>query len=209
MPQVQETARRGGEGHPPGRGGGGGGGGGGSEAFPVPTARLGLWLFLAVATLLFSALMSAYIIRMGYPDWQPLPEPGLLWVNTGFLLFASGALQRAVRAARRGDGRGVRQGLALGGGLGGLFLLGQLVAWRQLAALGYFVAHGPASSFFYLITALHGLHLLGGIGAWARVMARASREETARVRLAVELIASYWHFLLVVWLVLFGLMLVT
>ncbi|MCH8835570.1 MAG: cytochrome c oxidase subunit 3, partial [Proteobacteria bacterium] len=90
------------------------------------------------------------------------------------------------------------------------FLVGQLVVWQQLAALGYFAATNPAAAFFYLITALHALHLLGGMVVWGRTTAKVWRGvEVEQVRMSVELCAVYWHFLLVVWLVLFGLLLFT
>lgn len=179
-------------------------------AFPLPRAQLGLWLFLAVATILFSAVISAYVVRMGMSDWQPLPEPALLWVNTGVLVLSSAALQWARRRARRCPLEGVRPGLILGGGLALAFFVGQLWAWQQLHAGGYFLAANPSSSFFYLITALHGAHLGGGLVTWGRTTVRVWRGvDGARARLSVSLCAVYWHFLLVVWLVLFGLMLFT
>jgi len=196
-------------------GGGGGWGDGqapyGSEgAFPLPTMKIGVWLFLGVATILFSALVSAYLVRMGLPDWRSLPEPGILWVNTALLVLSSAALQLARLAARRARLRELRQGLLAGGLLSLLFLLGQLVAWRQLQGMGYFAATNPSSSFFYLLTAIHGLHLLGGLIALGQVMRRAWEGACAAGRhLGVELCAIYWHFLLLVWLLLFGLMLAT
>ena len=89
------------------------------------------------------------------------------------------------------------------------FLVGQLLAWRELVAAGYALASNPANSFFYLLTAVHGLHVLGGLVAWpgdARGW-RGSETETEEVRLSVDLCAIYWHFLLFVWLVLFALLL--
>ena len=91
------------------------------------------------------------------------------------------------------------------------FLAGQLLAWRQLQAAGYYAAGNPATAFFYLLTAVHGLHLLGGLFVWGRVVARTwGRDATVgAARLSVELCTVYWHYLLVVWLVLFGLLLIT
>ena len=91
-----------------------------------------------------------------------------------------------------------------------IFLMGQLIVWQQLARQGYFVASNPASSFFYLITTLHGLHLLGGLVAWTRTTAKIwNGAEAAQIRLSVNLCATYWHFLLVVWLAFFCLLLAT
>ena len=103
---------------------------------------------------------------------------------------------------------GVRDALLAGGVLALAFLAGQLLAWRQLDAAGYFLASNPANSFFYLLTAVHGLHVLGGLVALARATAKVWRgRDVDQVRLSVELCAIYWHFLLFVWLVLFALLL--
>lgn len=185
-------------------------------AFGVPTAKIGLWVFLAVVTSLFGLFLSAYTMRMEYTDWRPLAEPGLLWVNTLLLLLASLALQTARSAARQGHIAGLRAGLTAGGALTVLFLVGQAWAWQQLDAAGYFAATNPANSFYFLLTGVHGLHLAGGLWVWARMMTRVysglqDREprEVGRLRLSIELCATYWHFLLLVWLVLFGLLLST
>ena len=136
--------------------------------------------------------------------------PLVLWPNTALLILSSIALQWARVSADRGRLDGVKSGLLLGGVFAFAFLVGQLLAWRQLIDLGYFVAANPANAFFYLITALHGLHRLGGLVAWDRTSAKVRRGVALdRLRLSVELCAIYWHFLLVIWLVLFGLLLFT
>ena len=180
-------------------------------AFFLPTAKLGLRVFLGVVTALFLLLINAYRMRMGLADWRPLAEPWLLWPNTGVLILSSIAMQWASVGARREQMNGVKAGLLAGGVLAWVFLAGQLFAWRQLAASGYFAATNPASAFFYLLTALHGVHLLGGLVAWGKTTAKVWRHDATvgQVRLSVELCAVYWHFLLVVWLVLFGLLLLT
>ncbi len=183
---------------------------GGGDGEVLPPAYLGLKVFLAVATVVFSLLIVSYAGRMGLGDWRPLHEPWLLWPNTAVLILSSIALHWAVVNARRGDTDGLRQGLLAGGALAAVFLVGQLVVWRQLIALGYFAASNPANAFFYLITGLHGLHLLGGLVAWLRTMGKLRRgDEIAVLGASVELCAIYWHFLLAVWLILFGLMLFT
>lgn len=173
--------------------------------------RVGLLAFVAVATSIFALSISAYLMRMHMgADWRPLPEPGLLWVNTGILLLASLALQWAWGAARRGDARALAIGLLAGGGFSLAFVVGQYLAWRQLNAAGFYLAANPANAFFYLLTALHAAHLLGGLIAWARTCLKLGRGAApARVRGAVELCALYWHYLFVVWAVLFGLVLST
>lgn len=175
----------------------------------VPPAKIGLGVFLAVAGSLFALFSSAYLMRMHMgTDWRSMPVPPLLWLNTGVLIASSLALHRAQVAARRDDMAGVREALLAGGLLALAFLAGQLLAWRQLDAAGYYLASNPANSFFYLLTAVHGLHVLGGLVALARAVAKVWRGlDVEQVRLSVELCAIYWHFLLFVWLVLFALLL--
>lgn len=175
---------------------------------PLPTAKIGLGVFLAVVGALFALFFSAYLMRMEFSDWQPLPIPRLLWLNTGILVLSSVALQCAVIAARRRQLDLVRLGLVTGGITTLGFLAGQLLAWRELSAVGYLVTSNPANSFFYLITGLHGLHIVGGLVALGRTIVRAWGEEEnlARLRLSMELCASYWHFLLLVWLFVFALL---
>jgi len=175
----------------------------------LPAAKLGLFVFLSIVCAVLTLLISAFFMRMA-PDWRPLPEPMLLWVNTGVLVFSSVALQRARVAARRGEMDGLKTGLIAGGASALAFLAGQLLVWRQLHDGGYFLAGNPAVGFFYLLTAVHGVHLLGGMVALGRTAAKIWRGATAtQLRLSAELCATYWHFLLVVWVVLFGLLLLT
>lgn len=182
----------------------------GTGALAVQPAKLALGIFLAVVGSLFALFVSAYFMRMHMGDWRHLHSPRILWLNTVVLIASSVALRSAQRAARRGAIEGVRSGLLVGGASALAFLVGQLVAWRQLTAAGHLLASDPASSFFYLITGAHGLHIVGGLVALARTTGRAwGTVEVAEVRLSVGLCATYWHFLLVVWLALFNLLLLT
>ena len=174
-------------------------------ASPLPTAKIGLGVFLAVAGSLLALLVSAHSMRMDMEDWRPLPRPGLLWINTGVLVLSSVALHRARNAAGRGELEGVRSWLLVGGLAAVTFLFGQILVWKQLADAGYLLATNPADAFFYLITAVHGLHVAGGLAALARTGAKLRRGADAdELRLSVELCATYWHFLLAAWIVLFG-----
>ncbi len=172
-------------------------------------ARVGLAVFLAVATSVFALTISAYSMRMhAGTDWQALPEPLLLWVNSAILLCASVAMQAAWRAARRGQARALALGLSLGGAGAIAFIAGQWLVWRQLNAAGYYMAANPANAFFFLLTALHALHLLGGLVAWCRPMSKLLRGAgPAQLRSSIELCAVYWHYLFIVWVVLFGVVL--
>jgi cytochrome c oxidase subunit 3 len=179
----------------------------GDGAFSLPPVKVALGVFLAVATSLFALLISAYFMRMMGADWTTLAVPKVLWLNTGVLILSSVAMQRTRAAAQRGQSDGVKNGLLAGGVFTFSFLAGQLWAWQQLNASGYFVAANPANAFFYLLTALHGLHLLGGLWVWGKTTAKVWRGvEVGEVRLSVELCTVYWHYLLLVWLVLFALL---
>jgi cytochrome c oxidase subunit 3 len=178
-----------------------------TSAMTLPAAKIGLGVFLAVAGSLFTLFISAYSMRMNMVDWRAVPVPGLLWFNSGVLVVSSVALQWAYVNARRNDMDGVIVGLCAGGASAVTFLVGQLLVWQQLSGAGYFLASNPANSFFYMITAVHGLHLMGGLVALSRTIAKVWRgAEAAELCLSVELCAIYWHFLLLVWLVLLGLL---
>ncbi len=182
----------------------------GDGALSLLPVQVGLGVFLAVATSLFALLISAYHMRMMEADWATLALPRVLWLNTALLILASVAMQWTRGAARWGPMDNVRKGLIAAGVFTFAFLAGQLWAWQQLNATGHFELSNPAYAFFILLTTLHGIHLLGGLLVWARTTARAMRGvELAKVRLSVELCTLYWHYLLLVWAVLFAVLLHT
>lgn len=178
------------------------------------TARVGLRVFLLVVSSLFFLFLIAFVIRSQVADWQPLTEPlaplaspWQLWLNTLWLVFGSIALQWARMAARRGLLGATQIGFTLGGVFALAFVLGQLWVWQQFVAWGYVVSSNPANSFFYLLTGLHGLHLLGGLVAWSRTVVKFRRRvPLAQLSASVELCAIYWHYLLGLWLLLFALL---
>ena len=179
----------------------------GDESPRAPPAKIGLGVFLAVVGALFALLTSAYLMRMDGSDWWSLPVPPILWVNTLVLLASSASLHLASLAARRGEDEAMRIALVAGFVTAVAFLVGQLFAWRQLVEEGYLLAGNPANSFFYMITGLHGLHIVGGLVGLTRTTHNAYDEGVPRkkVRLGVELCATYWHFMLLVWLLLLAL----
>ncbi len=165
-----------------------------------------LTTLLAVVTSFFALIMSAYALRMDLGDWVPLDEPRLLWFNTAILVLASVVFQWTRNAAVAEQTARLRPGMLLTGILTSVFLLGQFLAWQQLSATGQWVTTNPSNAFFYLITGLHALHILGGMYVWARATVRLFAGDV-EVRQSIELCTIYWHFLLLVWLILFGLML--
>lgn len=178
------------------------------QTFSLPILKLALRIFLTVATVIFSLFFIAYADRMTFPDWRPMPEPWLLWVNTTMLILSSVALQKSRIAAFRGHLETAKSGMLVGGILTIIFLAGQVFVWHKLMTLGFFATSNPANAFFYLVTALHSLHLLGGLVAWGRTLYKVWRaHNVADVSLSIELCTVYWHFLLVIWLAMFGLLL--
>jgi len=193
-----------------GQGPGNNGFGGGGSSYPqyrVPghTYQLGMWFALVGIVMLFAGFTSAMVVRRGMSfDWVSIAIPRLLWVNTGILLISSLTLEFSRRALREHAVVNFLRWLAATVLLGVAFLAGQLVVWRELAARGVYLATNPSSSFFYVLTAAHGLHLLGGILALGYVALHAVRMARGRERpTALDVTAIYWHFMDGLWIYLF------
>jgi cytochrome c oxidase subunit 3 len=206
-----------GNGRGPGGGGPGGGGpgGGGDErprGFSPESYRIGVLVGIASILMMFTALASAYVVRSGLPtsfDWRALGVPTFAWLSTGLIILSSLAYSTAKRALWREDAAKHRRWLAVTLALGLAFLGSQLMAWRQLVSQGLYLASNPHSSFFYVLTGLHALHLSGGICALGYLLARSSRplaegvEAGARRRALVDVVGTYWHFMDGLWVFLF------
>jgi cytochrome c oxidase subunit 3 len=175
------------------------------------TKLIALTTFLAVATSFFALILSAYSLRMELGDWVPLTEPQLLWMNTLMLILASGVFQWTRNAAVNGQQGRLKPGLLITGVLTMGFVLGQFIAWQQLQNSGQFITNNPSNAFFYFLTGAHAVHILGGLYVWGRATTKVvlGSGEAAAIRRSIELCAIYWHFLLLVWLILFGLLLST
>lgn len=164
----------------------------------------GLLVLLAATTMLFAGFLSAYVVRRGISnDWASMPKPAILLVNTAILLASTAALEVARRALRRGSRPAFNVWWTLGTVLGVVFLAGQAMAWRELAAAGVLIATNPSSSFFYLLTAAHAIHLLGGLAALVYIDVEALRYRLGpRKRTHADIAAFFWHFLDGLWVVL-------
>jgi cytochrome c oxidase subunit 3 len=173
--------------------------------------RIGMWVALASILMMFTALSSAYIVRAASSiDWQPLQMPRVLLLSTTLILISSGTLE-AARRKWRDAANGSRSWLLVTVVLGVGFLGLQLLAWRQLARQGVFVTSNPHSSFFYVFTAAHGLHLLGGLLAlgYLSLRARPARDDEAaleRSQAGADAVTIYWHFMDFLWIYLFVLL---
>jgi cytochrome c oxidase subunit 3 len=175
------------------------------------TRLIALMTLLAVVTSFFALILSAYSLRMELGDWVPMTEPRLLWTNTAMLILASIAFQWTRNGAVKGRASRLKPGLIAAGLLTTGFIAGQFIAWQQLQADGQFVTNNPSNAFFYFLTGAHAIHILGGMYVWARATTRVllGRAEGSAIRRSIELCTIYWHFLLLVWLILFGLLLST
>jgi cytochrome c oxidase subunit 3 len=168
---------------------------------------MGLMAILATVSMLFSAFTAALLVRRTGTDWVPVSLPLIVWVNTALLVASSGAMEAARASARRGSPSGIARWLAWSGVLGLFFLAGQVVAWRALAARGVFLPTNPHGSFFYMLSGVHGAHVLGGLGALAWTLRRArSGSYTATRYDGLTHAAIYWHFVGAVWLYLLALL---
>ncbi len=173
---------------------------------PVPQRSYitGLTMGLAAILMFFMALVSAFIVRKGLSDdWQAFPLPSILWANTAILLASSFTIEVARRRLAGEDLAAFRRWWAVTTGLGILFVAGQLVAWRQLVHEGVYLASNPSSSFFYLLTAAHGIHLLGGIIALLAIGWRSWQHTHVKRSTATEMATIYWHFMDGLWIFLF------
>lgn len=182
---------------------------------PLATARTALRFIMVIIGVLFFLFIITFLSRSQYPDfqslagqpWQPFTDTGRLWFNTGLLVASSLAMHWALLSARRDKLNHAVLGVSLGVCFAIGFLLAQLDLWQRLMAMGYYVNSNPANSYFYLLTAVHGLHLLGGMMVLANILFRVWYDDNlASLSGPLGLCAQYWHFLLAVWLVLFALL---
>ena len=195
-------------------------------------ARLGLVVGLTGIAMIFISFTSAYVVRQGLPtldprsnvllhDWFPVPLPRLLLINTGVLLISTFTMELARRQAARKAALtqlaavpGVSVGadervswLALTAVLGLGFLTGQWIVWRELAASGFYVSSSPSSSFVYLLTGMHGVHLFGGVVALLTAgVASALRRPADSQFIVVDVTGWYWHFMALLWIYILALL---
>ncbi len=173
----------------------------------VSTAVIGMAVGLTAITMFFISFTVAYLARRQEPGWGTVVMPPILWLTTALLLASSGTLEWARRRIAAGDIAGLQRGLAATAWLGGAFLLGQIAAWRSLAAQGAYISANPHRDFFYVLTGAHAAHLLGGLAALGIIVwkAHAGRYGVASHG-GIGVFALYWHFMDVLWLYLFALL---
>ena len=216
-PQIERDLTNGGR-----NGGSGNGGQNRVSHLPAPVApsQTGIWVAIAAIAMMFAALTSAMIVRHGVAgDWGHFRLPRILYINTFVLVLSSVTLEisrRRFAQQRKVGGEESRdhtrpsahtlQWLYITMALGLAFVCGQLLAWRQLAEQGLFLATIPSSSFFYVLTAVHGMHLLGGILGLAYVLLRVRRSFGPTQKATLATASVYWHFMDGLWVYLMLLM---
>ena len=167
----------------------------------------GLLVLLAASVMFFAAFTSAFFVRRGMSnDWVDTPVPAILWVNTAVLVASSLAIELARRALHSGKRMAFNRYWTSATILGFLFLGGQYLAWQQVNAAGFYLATNPSSSFFFLLTCAHAVHLIGGICAlgYIDVEALLFRLGPGK-RTAIDISAYFWHFLAAMWIYLMAL----
>ena len=206
--KPEKAGKRGDSGRDGGFGGPGGSGGWHEHRVPVRTYRLGMWFALTGIVMLFAAFTSALVVRKGMSlDWVSVAFPRVLWLNTAVLVASSVTLELSRRALARGVTGRFTGWLYATLVLGLAFLGGQLVAWQELTSRGVYLATNPSSSFFYVLTAAHGVHLLGGvIGLGYGVFRAGNIARGIARRTPVEVTAIYWHFMDALWIYIFFLL---
>ncbi|MFK7863378.1 MAG: cytochrome c oxidase subunit 3 [Pseudohongiellaceae bacterium] len=175
--------------------------------FDTSPQKVALVFFVVVASVVFSLFTVSYIIRMELPDWAPMSEPTQLWFNTGLLVLSSVFFQWARNISKTESDKNVKTAF-MGAGLFAIFfIIGQYMTWEALLAEGFYMSSDPATAFYYLLTGVHAVHLLGGLWVWSTGLIRIiSGVEPKELKLSIELCAFYWHFLLIIWLIMFALM---
>lgn len=169
--------------------------------------RTGVWVGLATVGMMFAAFTSAAVVRKGSADdWQHIVLPSILLFNTAVLVVSSFTLEiarRKVLAYAKGLNPSQIIPLAWLGGtlaLGLIFVVGQFVAWSQLKAQGVYLATSPTSSFFYVMTVVHAIHVAGGLGGLTRVILKTSGHVFTLRRSTLDGTAYYWHFMGALWI---------
>ena len=207
---IIENTGGGGGGTPPAGGDGGDDDDHGRRRKRAPSPRrysTGIAIALVSILMFFMALSSAFIVlRRGSDVWVTVHLPRILWLNTCVLLGSSFTLETARRRLSLADLTGFRKLWLVTTSLGFLFVAGQLIAWRQLVAQGVYIASNQASSFFYIFTGAHAIHLLGGVGALLYVSFRKFEKANILLSHAAEITSYYWHFMDGLWIFLLALL---
>jgi len=169
--------------------------------------KLGLWMFLATVTMLFAAFTSAYIVRRSGSDWRHVALPSILWLNSLVLAASSVAVEIANVRGTRTAWRSSAAAMVMAFALGIVFLAGQVVAWRQMVSAGVYLPTSPHSSFFFMLTGAHAVHVIAALAVlgWGAVATLSGARDPRAWTSRMSLCRTFWHYLGGVWLFLFAL----
>ncbi len=172
--------------------------------------KFAMWLFIVTVCMLFAAWTSAYIVKRAEAGWAEIVIPDQFWINTVIIVASSGTMFWAVRAARKDSLEKVKLAITITTILGIAFLAGQWMAWGQLVKLNEHFSGGNVShSFLYVLTGIHGLHILGGVIFLIIVLNSTYRFKVhSKNMTTIELCSTYWHFLDVLWLYLLAFLMI-
>jgi len=166
--------------------------------------KFALWLFIASVVMIFASLTSAYIVRQSDGNWMLFDLPDLFWITSVIIMVSSGTMHWAYLMAKKDDLQGTKIAISITMVLGLAFLVGQFMAWGELVKRNVYFVGNPSGSFVYVISGLHGMHIIGGIVFLLIVLVAAFRYKVHAKSLSqIEMCATYWHFLDVLWLYLF------
>jgi cytochrome c oxidase subunit 3 len=181
------------------------------EEAPKPLSmhpkKFAMWLFIVSVSMLFMAWTSAYIVKRGEPGWSSFDLPAIFWVNTGIVLLSSLSMYWAQRSARKDNLEMTKAGITATLILGTAFVVGQFLGWQKMTDMGYYftgMGSNTSSSFIYVISGFHGLHLVGGLVYLVIIFVKTFRLKVhSKNMVSIEMCSTYWHFLGVLWLYLF------
>tara|TARA_Y100000817_G_scaffold107360_1_gene84051 strand:+ start:917 stop:1597 length:681 start_codon:yes stop_codon:yes gene_type:complete len=177
------------------------------KTFDLSVQKSAVLIIFGIATVLFSLVFTSYLYTLSpSQDTNYLLRPNLLWINTLILFFVTYFFNKVTNDLEKKDTSKIKRNLLIIGGLTYLFLFGQIIFWFQLLKSGNYVSTNSYFANFYVFTALHGLHLLGGLLFWGKVSSKVLKLEQNKIleqEKNISALSIYWTFLLIVWLMFF------
>ncbi len=174
------------------------------RAMGMNPSKFIVWLFIVTITMLFAALTSAYVVKQSDGNWLNFNLPGMFWITSTIIIVSSITMQLALKSAKEDRFSRLKMYLILTALLGVTFLYGQYQSWKQLVDMDVYFVGNPAGSFLYVLTGLHGVHIISGLIFLIVVIASSFRLKThSKSLIRIEMCTTYWHFLGGLWLYLF------
>ncbi|MFN8353301.1 MAG: cytochrome c oxidase subunit 3 [Spirosomataceae bacterium] len=178
------------------------------ETLSVNPKKFLLWLFIVSITMMFAAFTSAYLVRKAEGNWLEFQLPVIFWYSSAVLLASSLAMHVAYTAAKKDNFKLLRIAISITFALGLVFLWMQWLGWKELVALNVYFVGNPSGSFVYVLSGMHGLHIISGLVVLAFAFVAAFRLKIHAKSLSqIQICAYYWHFLDILWIYLFAFLL--